>query len=51
MRELYRIEISLRNFFETPTVAGLAEIIERAKDSGAESVTPKIPRVSRRSHP
>ncbi len=34
MRELYRIEISLRNFFETPTVAGLAEILEQAGEIG-----------------
>jgi acyl carrier protein len=49
VRELYRIEISLRSFFETPTVAGIAEFIVRAKDSDAESAAPKISRVSRRS--
>jgi amino acid adenylation domain-containing protein len=51
VRELYRIEISLRNFFETPTVAGIAEVIERAKDSGAEIPMPQISRVPRRMKP
>ena len=50
VREACRVEISLRTFFEMPTVAGIAEVIERAKDSDAESATPKIPRVSRQSH-
>jgi amino acid adenylation domain-containing protein len=48
-RELYRIEISLRTFFETPTIAGIAEVIERAKDSDAESAAPKISPVSRQA--
>ncbi len=51
VREARRVEVNLRTFFERPTVAGLAEVIERAKDSDAESATPKIPRVSRRSQP
>jgi amino acid adenylation domain-containing protein len=51
VREAHRVEVNLRTFFERPTVAGIAEVIERAKDSDAESAAPKIPRVSRRSHP
>jgi surfactin family lipopeptide synthetase A len=51
VREARRVEVNLRTFFEKPTVAGIAEVIERAKDSDAESATPKIPRVSRRSQP
>jgi amino acid adenylation domain-containing protein len=46
--ELYRIEISLRNFFETPTVAGTAEGIQKAKARDAESTPPQISRVPRR---
>ena len=49
--EAFRIELSLRSFFEAPTVAGIAEVIERAKDSDAESATPKIPRAPRRMKP
>jgi hypothetical protein len=50
VREAHRVEVNLRTFFERPTVAGIAEVIVRAKDSDAESATPKIPRVSRQSH-
>ncbi len=49
--ETYEIELSMRSFFEAATVAGIAEAIQKAKDSDAESATPKIPRVSRRSQP
>jgi amino acid adenylation domain-containing protein len=51
VREAHRVEVNLRTFFERPTVAGIAEVIERAKDGDAENPTPKIPRVSRRSQP
>jgi amino acid adenylation domain-containing protein len=50
VRDLYRIEISLRSFFETPTVAQIADAIQRAKDSDAENPAPKIFPVSRQSH-
>jgi amino acid adenylation domain-containing protein len=50
-RELYRIEISLRNFFETPTVAGIAGVIGQAKDIGAENPMPQISRAPRRMKP
>ena len=38
----FQVEPSLRSVFETPTVAGLAEVIQQAKDSLAESPAPKI---------
>jgi acyl carrier protein len=43
------VELSLRAFFESPTVAGIAAIVERAKASGVESPPSKIPRVLRHS--
>jgi acyl carrier protein len=45
--DAFRIELSLRNFFEAPTVAGIAEGIQKAKERDAESTPPKIPRVPR----
>jgi amino acid adenylation domain-containing protein len=47
VRDAYRIELSLRSFFEAPTVAGLAEKIHKAKERDAEGQAPKISRVSR----
>jgi acyl carrier protein len=47
VRDAYRIELSLRSFFEAPTVAGNAEKIHKAKERDAEGQVPKISRVSR----
>jgi len=49
VREACRIELSLRSFFETPTVAGIADVIQQARESGAENLPPKIARVPRQS--
>jgi acyl carrier protein len=49
VRETYRIELSLRAIFETPTVAGIARVVQQAKESGGESPAPKTSPASRRA--
>lgn len=50
IQELYRIEVSLRDFFSAPTVSGLAAIIRAAQASGAREDTGivPVPRATRR---
>jgi acyl carrier protein len=47
LRDTFEVELPLRCLFESPTIAGLAEEIEKAKDSGAELEAPAIVRLSR----
>jgi amino acid adenylation domain-containing protein len=49
VREAFRVELPLRALFETPTVAGLADEIERALGTGA-AAAPLVP-VERTGHP
>ena len=42
MREAFEVEIPLRRLFEVPTVAGLAESIEAARQAGQNSLAPPI---------
>lgn len=46
MREIFRAEISLRSFFDAPTVAELARAIETAMNHSSP-ISPKISRVPR----
>nr|HET6902975.1 amino acid adenylation domain-containing protein [Ktedonobacteraceae bacterium] len=45
-----QVEVSLRSFFEVPTVAQLTEVLERLKASGTKSQMPKIRSLSREAH-
>jgi amino acid adenylation domain-containing protein len=47
MREAFQVEIPLRRLFEMPTVAGLAESIEAARQAGQNLLAPPILPVSR----
>ncbi|HVB29717.1 MAG TPA: amino acid adenylation domain-containing protein [Terriglobia bacterium] len=42
MREAFQVEILLRRLFEVPTVAGLAESIEAARQTGQKLLAPPI---------
>ena len=46
----FQLEIPLRSLFEKPTIAGLAAVIEEARNSGAERQLPVIVPLSRQSH-
>ncbi|MGC3975795.1 MAG: phosphopantetheine-binding protein [Nitrospira sp.] len=50
VQELYRLEVSLREFFSAPTVAGLASTIRAARASGTGDGTTivPVPRATRR---
>ena len=51
MREAFQVEIPLRRLFEVPTVAGLAESIEAARQAGQNLLAPPILPVPRDGRP
>jgi acyl carrier protein len=49
VRELFRVELPLRQVFEHPTIDGLAAAIEQAPDTGLPGHAPRIAPVSRQA--
>jgi acyl carrier protein len=49
LNKAFQIAIPLRSFFESSTIAGLSQIIEKSKNSGAVFSTPAIVPISRES--
>lgn len=50
LRTVLQVELSLRSFFEAPTVAGLSIIIQQLKANGTGESMPGIRPISRESH-
>src|SRR6185437_7325278 len=46
VRKQFRIELPLRSLFETPTVAALAEKIEKSTANNADAIKPRVKRES-----
>ena len=50
VRDAFNVDLPLRAFFENPTIAQLAELVEEARARGDENQTQTIVRISRESH-
>jgi amino acid adenylation domain-containing protein len=49
VRDAFGVELPLRSVFEAPAIAQLAKVVERLKDSNAQSKTPALVPISRES--
>ncbi len=47
IRDTFQVELPLRTLFETPTIAGLAEVIAKVREKGTEIQSPEIVPLSR----
>jgi acyl carrier protein len=50
LRTAFQVELSLRRFFETPTVAGICEAMAQTRDHSAPVPAPAIVPLSREAH-
>ena len=50
VRDAFNVDLPFRAFFENPTIAQLAELVEEARGRGEENWTQAIVRISRESH-
>jgi hypothetical protein len=50
LREVFHIEISLRGFFESPTVLNLAETVRKFRETASQPQSDPIIRVLRDRH-
>jgi NAD(P)-dependent dehydrogenase (short-subunit alcohol dehydrogenase family)/acyl carrier protein len=50
LRAAFQVELSLRRFFEAPTIAGISEAITQVRDDSASGRAPAIVPLSREAH-
>jgi acyl carrier protein len=50
IREKFHVELAMRILFEKPTICGLAQAIEAARQEGSESTEPAIVPVAREAY-
>ncbi|AFZ11265.1 amino acid adenylation domain protein [Crinalium epipsammum PCC 9333] len=50
VREVFQVELPLRDFFEQPTIAAFVECLEKAKNSGSKPEESEIVPISRKAY-